>query len=116
MIQRGEEFIFSAFRNRSYALLFINSTVTSIILHYRTCYFFKSYSRDTKGLSVANGSSILLKFANILQLENYYSSSSLRISGQGKTVFSVTIFENRSDRADVLIDRNIKLVPNQTNA
>ena len=37
------------------------------------------------------------------------------MSGQGKTVFSVTIFENRSDRADVLIDRNIRLVPNQTN-
>ena len=71
MIERGKRFILNTFRNRSYALLFINSTVAAVILHSRACYLFDSQSRDSRGLSVADGSSVLLKFANILQLENY---------------------------------------------
>ena len=44
VIGRGERFNLNAFRNRSCTLLFINSTVTAIILHSRACYFFDSHS------------------------------------------------------------------------
>ena len=57
VIRRGERFILNVFRNRSCAPLFINSTVTAIILHFRECYFFDSHDRDSRGLSVADGSS-----------------------------------------------------------
>ena len=80
---RGEErFVLNAFRNRSCALLFINSTVAAIILHSRACYFFDSHSRDSRGLSVADGSSVLLKFANILQLESYIQVAHLECQGR----------------------------------
>ena len=50
-IERDERFILNAFRKRKCALLFINSTVTVIILHSRACYFFDSRdSRDSRGL------------------------------------------------------------------
>ena len=39
VLGRGEKCILNAFRNRSCALLFIDSTVTAIILHSRACYF-----------------------------------------------------------------------------
>ena len=64
-------------------------TVTSIILHYRTCYFFESYSWDTRGLSVANASSILLKFANILQLENNIQVAHLEYQGRERQYFQL---------------------------
>ena len=71
LIERGKKIILNTFRNRSCALLFINSAVAAVILHSRACYFFDSQCRYSRGLSVADGSSVLLKFANILQLENY---------------------------------------------
>ena len=39
---------------------------------------FDSHNRDSRGLLVADGSSVLLKFENILQLENYTQIAHLR--------------------------------------
>ena len=47
-MERDKRFILNAFRKRKCALLFINSTVTVIILHSRACYFFDSNSRDSR--------------------------------------------------------------------
>ena len=78
VIRRGEKCILNAYRNRSCALLFINSTVNAIILHSKACYFFDSHNRDSRGLSVADGSSVLLKFENIIQLQNYIQIAHLK--------------------------------------
>ena len=34
--------------------------------------FFDSHNRDSRGLSAADGSSVLLKFENIIQLQNIF--------------------------------------------
>ena len=102
VIRRGERFILNAFRNGNCALLFINSTVTAII-----------YSGDSRGLSVANGSSFLLKFANILQLENFTQVAQLKYQGREREYFQLQFVE--IEMADVLIDRNSRFVASQRN-
>ena len=75
-------------------------------------YFFDSHTRDSRGLSVADVSSILLKFGNILQLENYNQVAHLEYHGRDfKTVFSVTIWGN--EVTDVLIHIDTRFVPSQ---
>ena len=111
VIGRGERFILNAFRNGSCAVLFINSTVTAITLHSRAYYFFDSHSRDSRGLSVADGSSVLLKFANILQLENHIQVAHLEYQGRERQYFQLQFVE--IEVTDVLIDRNIRFVPSQ---
>ena len=79
VIGRGERFILNAFSNRSCsAVLFMNSTVTSIILHSRGCYFFNSRDIDSRGPSIAERLLVLFNFANILYLENYIQFAYLK--------------------------------------
>ena len=78
-IGRGERFILNAFSNRSCsAVLFINLTVTSIILHSRGCYFFDSHDIDSRDPSIADRLLVLFNFANILYLENYIQFAYLK--------------------------------------
>ena len=79
VIGRGERFILNAFSSRSYsAVLFINSTVTLIILHSRRCYIFDSHDIDSWGPSIADRLLVLFNFANILYLENYIQFAYLK--------------------------------------
>ena len=69
----GTRFLFTPFFpfSRSAALLFINSTVTAILSHSRSYYLFDSHSRDSRGFTASNGTSVLLKFSRLQHVENY---------------------------------------------
>ena len=82
-------------------------------MHSRASCFFDSHSRDSRGLSVADGSSVLLKLATILQLENYILVAHLEYQGKERQNFQLQFVEIKV--ADVLIDRNIRFVPSQRN-
>ena len=66
-------FFFSPFLpcSRNAASLFIKSTVTAIISYSRSYYLFDSHSRDSRGFAVSSGTSVLLKFSCLQQVENY---------------------------------------------
>ena len=68
-------------RSRSAELLFINSTVTDIISHSRSYYLFNSYRRDSRGFSLSNRTSVLLKFSCLQQVENYIEVIHLEYQG-----------------------------------
>ena len=112
VIGRGVRFILNAFgEERRTALLFINSTVTAIILQSRACYFFDSHSKDSRGLSVPDGSSVLLKFANILQLENYIQVAHLEYHGRESQYFQLQFVEievNENSNAVLRFDRLLR--------
>ena len=69
----GTRFLFNPLlpSSRSAALPFVNSTVKAIISHSRSYYLHDSHSRDSRGFSVSNGTSVLLKFSCLQQAENY---------------------------------------------
>ena len=54
-------------------LLFINGFTLAIFQseYGDTCHLFDSHSKDEQGLSVSNGKSVLLTFANLIELEAY---------------------------------------------
>ena len=113
-IGRGQRFILNAFSNRSCsAVLFINSTVTSIILHSRGCYFFDLHDIDSRGPSIADRLLVLFNFANFLYLENYIQFAHLKYQGRKRQYFQLQFV--KIEVADVLIDRNIRFMPSKKN-
>ena len=56
--------ILNAVGGRSTALSFINGNANT--LHSIACYLFDSHIKDSRGLAIEDGSSVLLKAANIL--------------------------------------------------
>ena len=78
----GRRFLLNLSQNMNAALLFTNSTVTAIICVSRAYYFFDSHSIDAKALAVSDGSSILLNFSNIQQVENYIKVAHLQLQGR----------------------------------
>ena len=49
---------------------------TELIQYNRHFYLFDSHSRDERGLSVEKGTSVLLKFESILEIEQYVQVAS----------------------------------------
>ena len=52
-------------------LLFMGSNTTALVTYGSSVYLFDSHSRDERGLTVADGTSVLLKFKNLLEVEKY---------------------------------------------
>lgn len=74
---------------------------------------FDSQSRDNRGLSVADKSSVLLKFADILHWGNYIQDAHLEYQDSERQYFQLQFVKIKV--ADVLINRNILFVPRQRN-
>ena len=75
-------FLIDPFRIGNVALLFMNHTVTTIFAVGPTYYLFDSHSRDSRGLVVSDGLSVLLKFTSLQQLENYIKVIHLEYQGR----------------------------------
>ena len=58
----GDEFMF---------LLFMGGFTTALMKHHNHFYLFDSHSRDSRGLSVVDGTSVLMKFSDLFEVENY---------------------------------------------
>ena len=92
-------FLFSPFLpcSRNAALLFINSTVTAIISYSRSYYLFDSHSRDSRRFAVSSGTSVLLKFSCLQQVENYIEVIHPEYQGREReAIFPIAIPRNRS--------------------
>ena len=86
--------------SRNAALLFINSTVTAIIFHSRSYYIFDSHSRDSRGFTVSNGTSVLLKFSCLQQVENYIEVIHLGYQGRERQYFQSQFLEIEVENLD----------------
>ena len=107
----GRRLLLNLFQNMNAALLFINSIVTAIICVSRAYYFFDSHSRDTRGLAVSDGSSVLLKFWNIQQVKNYIQVARLEFQGRQWQYFQLQFINVEIDDVEdaiVNINRNIR--------
>ena len=58
----GDEFMF---------LLFMGGFTTALMKHHNHFYLFDSHSRDSRGLSVVGGTSVLMKVSDLFEVENY---------------------------------------------
>ena len=58
----GDEFMF---------LLFMGGFTTALMKHHNHLYLFDSHSRDSRGLSVLDGTSVLMKFSDLFEVEIY---------------------------------------------
>ena len=58
----GDEFMF---------LLFMGGFTTALMKHHNHFYLFDSHSRDSRGLSVVDGTSVLMKVSDLFEVENY---------------------------------------------
>ena len=58
----GDEFMF---------LLFMGGFTTELMKHHNHFYLFDSHSRDSRGLSVVDGTSVLMKVSDLFEVENY---------------------------------------------
>ena len=52
-------------------LLFMGGFATALMKHHNHFYLFDSHSRDSRGLSVVDGTSALIKFSDLFEVENY---------------------------------------------
>ena len=58
----GDEFIF---------LLFMGGFTTALIKHHNHFYLFDSHCRDSRGLGMVDGTSVLIKFSDLFEVGNY---------------------------------------------
>ena len=98
----GTRFLFNPFLpcSRSAALLFINITVTTIISHSHSYYLFDSHSRYSQGFAVSNGTSVLLKFSGLQQVENYIEVIHLEYQGTERQYFQLQFLEIEVENLD----------------
>ena len=90
----GFPFLRTPFGNNSHrqpSLMFIAGyTIAIFQCQYRdTCYLFDSHSRDERGLAVQDGSSVVLKFENLFQLENYIQAVYLEYQSRERIYFQL---------------------------
>ena len=52
-------------------LLFMGGFTTALMKHHNHFYLFDSHSRNSRGLSVVDGTSVLMKFSDPFEVENY---------------------------------------------
>ena len=74
-------------------LLFMEGFTTAIIL-LRNCYYlFDSHSRDERDLSVVDGTSVLMKFRDLYELEKYLQVAYLKYRGRQQAYFQLQFVE-----------------------
>ena len=69
------------------------SRYLSIVL-LRNCYYlFDSHSRDERGFSVVDGTSVLMKFMDLYELEKYLQVLIYNIETDNKLIFSYSLLK-----------------------
>ena len=72
-------------------LLFMKGFTTAIMKQHGYFYLFDPHSRDEQGLSIVGGTSVLLKFSDLTEVEKYIQVFLSRIQKFGIVIFSVAI-------------------------
>ena len=73
-------------------LLFMGSFTTVLMKHHNHFYLFDSHSRDLQGLSVVDGTSVLMKSSDLFEVENYIQVFLSSVSQHGAVLFSVAVY------------------------
>jgi hypothetical protein len=67
------------FLNESYAILILEGYMMALINEIDYFYLFDSHARDFSGMPNPNGTAVVMKFTNIIGLEQYLCSVSLKL-------------------------------------
>jgi hypothetical protein len=71
--------LLNSFLNNSYAILVLEGYMMAIIKQIDSFYLFDSHARDSSGMPDPNGTAVVIKFTNILELEQYVYCLSLEL-------------------------------------
>ena len=74
-------------------LLFMEGFTTAIILLSNCYYLFDSHSRDKRGLSVVDGTSVLMKFRDLYEREKYLKVAYLKYRDRQQAYFQIEFVE-----------------------
>ena len=88
-------------------LLFMGGFTTALMKQHNHFYLFDSHSRDEQGLSVAGGTSVLLKFSDLMEVEKYIQVFYLEYRSLEQSYFQlqfVYVNIDRILRSDILCD------------
>ena len=73
-LRNGEPFLRKSVPNtsdESIFFLFMGGFTTALKKHHNHFYLFDSHSQDSRGLSVVDGTSVLMKFSDLIEVEIY---------------------------------------------
>ena len=76
-------------------LLFMVGFTTALMKHHNHFYLFDSHSRDSRGLSVVDGTSVLLKFSDLFEVENYIQVFYLECHSMEQSYFQLQFIHFR---------------------
>lgn len=100
--------LLNTFMSHSYAILILEGYIMAIIKQSNYFYVFDSHARDFNGMPDPNGTAVVIKFTNVLDLEQFlYSlSTKLRVSLFEIVPICVTKTKVRPNRANEYRKRN----------
>ena len=76
----GDEFMF---------LLFMGGFTTTLMKNHNHFYLFDFHSRDSRGLSVVDGTTVLIKFSDLFKVENYIQVFCLECHSMDQSYFQL---------------------------
>ena len=71
--------LLNTFINDSYAILILEGYMIALVKQRDNFYLFDSHARDSCGMPDPNGTAVVMKFTNILELEQYWYSLSIEL-------------------------------------
>ena len=71
--------LLNVFSNYSYTILILEGYMMALMKQADFFYLFDSHARDSNGMPDPNGTAVVMKFANILELEQYLYSLSMTL-------------------------------------
>ena len=71
--------LLNAFLNNSYAILILKGYMMALIKQVDVLYLFDSHARDFSGMPDPNGTAVVMKFTDILELEQYLYCLSMKL-------------------------------------
>ena len=83
-------------------LLFMGGYTTAVISSQNFFYVFDSHSRDERGLNIANGRSVLLKFRYIFEIEKYIQVAYLKYRDQQQLYFQAQFIRIKTEVIEVI--------------
>ena len=72
--------------------LFMGGFTTSLMKQHNHFYLFDSHSRDERGLSIAAGTSVLLKLSDLMEVEKYIQVFYLQYRSLESHIFSSSLY------------------------
>ena len=69
--------------------MFMGGFATALMKHHSHFYLFDSHSRDSRGLSVVDGTYVLMKFSDLFEVKNYIQDFCLECHSMEQSYFQL---------------------------